>query len=142
MSVVSSEPVSSAVTRNRFFRPVLAIVAFLAALALVVFAGSSVSVHEKVLYQASSKDAGVTYEDMGAQWASDLSLVRIFSLNGSRYELHLGPGAKDYYYPVALRFGSGEPRIRKVDWKSDGVTVTFESGDSVGVPADNFRKVR
>ncbi|MEV0083810.1 hypothetical protein [Saccharopolyspora sp. NPDC050642] len=109
--------------------------------ALVVL-GPSITLHEAVLHEESSRDSGVTYEYSGSQWASELYLVRVTRLTGTWHELRIGPGAADHYYPVRLRFGSGEPRIRSVEWRPDEVVVTLESGDSVHVPADNFRSVR
>ncbi|MEV0698352.1 hypothetical protein AB0I53_10570 [Saccharopolyspora sp. NPDC050389] len=108
----------------------------------LVFVGPSITLREKVLHEESSEASGVTYEYSGSQWASELYLVRVSRLTGTQYELRIGPGAADHYYPVQLRFGSGEPRIRSVEWRPDEVAVTLDSGDSVHVPADNFRSVR
>lgn len=111
------------------------------AVVLLLF-GSSLRLGEEVLHEESSLDAGVTYEYGGEQYSNDLLLVRRTSLAGESYELHLGHGAKLEYYPVRLEFGSGPPRIRDVEWRPEEVAVTFESGESVRVPADNFRSVR
>lgn len=110
---------------------------------LVVVGPSSVALHEEVLHEERSQDAGVTYEYGGARYSSDLYLLRILRPTGAEYELHLGPHAGDSYYPVELGFGAAEePRIRDVRWLPDGVRVSFDSGEVLEVPADNFRSVR
>ncbi|RCV50908.1 hypothetical protein [Marinitenerispora sediminis] len=134
-------------TRNRLYRRVFAaLVAGAVSLAVsvgcVALVGPSVSLDEDVLHAEASRDSGVGYEYVGTEWSSDLYLVRVRRLTGLDYELRLGPDAAHYYYPVELRFGGAEPRIADVDWQAEGVTVAFESGDSVHVPADNFRGVR
>ncbi|MFC7331057.1 hypothetical protein [Marinactinospora rubrisoli] len=134
-------------TRNRLFPRILAASAIGAlslavAVGLVTAVGPSLSLSERVLHEESSQEAGVTYEYAGARHASDLLLVRVRRLTGVDHELRIGPGAADYYYPVEVGFGFGDPQIRDVEWQTDGVTVTFEAGDSVHVPADNFRSVR
>ncbi|MTD58077.1 hypothetical protein [Amycolatopsis pithecellobii] len=113
-----------------------------ASVGVVSFVGPAITFTVNVLYEGSSKAAGVTYEYSGSQYASELYLVEVRSLAGTRYELRIGPHAAEEYYPVEVRFGAGEPRIHVVEWRADSVAVTFESGNSVQVPADNFRSVR
>jgi hypothetical protein len=113
-----------------------------AALALILLVGPSISVRTEILHQETSRDSGVTYEHSGAQWSSELYLVELWHLTGTGYELHLGPDAASYYYPVEVGFGSSSPAIREVTWLPDAVDVTFTTGDTVHVPADNFRSVR
>ncbi|MGW8375178.1 hypothetical protein [Streptomyces sp. ODS28] len=134
-------------TRIRRFSPAVTLltcaVVLLALLAAVLFfAGQSIALSRDVLHKETSGASGVTYESGGARRSSDLYLMRISELTGTRYELRLGPGAEDYYYPVELHFGSAEPHIRDVRWQPDGVTVAFTSGESVRVPAENFRSMR
>lgn len=119
-----------------------AVLALVVAVGLVRFIGPSLSLHEEVLHSETSKDSGITYEHSGERLSSELYLVRVSRLTGTDFELRLGPGAESYYYPVRVGFGSGDPRIRAVDWRPDGVAVHFASGESVEVPAGNFRSVR
>lgn len=132
--------------RTRLFSIVLKAplgVTLLCVVVLVLIGPSSVSLHEEVLHEERSQDSGVTYEYGGSRYSSDLYLLRILRPTGVEYELHIGPHADDSYYPVGLELGAaGEPRIRAVEWLPDRVAVRFESGETLEVPADNFRSVR
>ncbi|MCX2734248.1 hypothetical protein OOZ19_28730 [Saccharopolyspora sp. NFXS83] len=132
--------------RKRVFSIVLKVLlgaVLLVVAVLVVVGPSSVALREEVLHEERSEDAGVTYEYGGARYSSDLYLLRMVRPTGVEHELHLGPHAEDSYYPVEVGFGAAEePRIREVRWLPDGVRVSFESGEALEVPADNFRSVR
>lgn len=108
----------------------------------VIFVGQTFTFGQTMLHEESSATSGVTYEYAGSPYASELYLMEVSTLTGPRYELRIGPHAALEYYPVEVRFGSGEPRIRTVNWQPDKVVVSFESGETVNVPADNFRSVR
>ncbi|GAB3693985.1 hypothetical protein [Saccharopolyspora tripterygii] len=124
-------------------RRTLSIVAASAAvLALILLIGPSFAVRTEILHRETSQDSGMTYEYSGTQWSSELYLVKQWHLTGSDYELRIGPDAASYYYPVEVGFGSSPPAIREVAWRPDAVEITFTTGDSVHVPADNFRSVR
>ncbi|WP_243788688.1 hypothetical protein [Saccharopolyspora gloriosae] len=132
--------------RRRLFSIVLKAllgVVLLCVAVLALLGPSSVSLHEEVLHEERSQDSGVTYEDVGSWYSSDLYLLKILRPTGVRYELHIGPQAEISYYPVVLALGAaGEPRISDVAWSPDRVAVRFESGETLEVPADNFRSVR
>ncbi|TDD86759.1 hypothetical protein E1202_18080 [Saccharopolyspora karakumensis] len=120
--------------------PIAAVSAAL--LAVVLLAGPSITLHTQVLNRETSGDAGVTYEHSGARWSSDLLLVKVLTVTDTRCELRLGPDAASYHYPVELAFGSEPPALREVTWFPDAVEITVTSGETLRVPADNFRSVR
>ena len=124
-------------------RRTLSIVAVSAALLVaILLVGPSITVRTEVLHHETSRDAGVTYEHAGSQWSSDLYLVELWQLTGTEHELHLGPDAANYYYPVEVGFGSEPPALREVTWLPDAVVVTFATGEELRIPADNFRSLR
>ncbi|MEB3370354.1 hypothetical protein [Saccharopolyspora mangrovi] len=124
-------------------RKTLQIVAVSAALlGAILLAGPSITLHTRVLHHETSGDAGVTYEHSGARWSSDLYLVELRTVTDTRHELRLGPYAASYYYPVEIAFGSEPPALREATWLPDAVEITFTSGESLHIPADNFSSVR
>ncbi|WP_258348601.1 hypothetical protein [Saccharopolyspora gregorii] len=131
---------------RKSFRTALVVLlagALLVVLAVVLIGPSSISLQEEVLHEERSQDSGMTYVYGGEHYSSDLRLLRVVRPTGVAHELRLGPHVTDYYYPVLLELGAGrEPRVRDVGWLPDRVVVRFESGESLEVPADNFRSVR
>lgn len=124
-------------------RRTFSIVAVSAALlAAILLVGPSITLRTQVLHRETSGDAGVTYEHSGARWSSDLYLMKIRTVTGTRCELRLGPDAASYYYPVALAFGSEPPALREVTWLPDAVEITATTGETLRVPADNFSSAR
>ena len=111
-------------------------------LSAILLVGPSITLHAQVLHHETSGDAGVTYEHSGARWSSDLYLVKVRTITGTRHELRLGPDAASYYYPVELAFGSEPPALREVTWLPDAVEIAFTTGESLRIPADNFRSTR
>lgn len=111
-------------------------------LAAILLVGPSIALHQQVLHHETSGDAGVTYEHSGTRLSSDLYLVKLRTVTGTRYELRLGPDAASYYYPVELAFGSEAPVLREVTWLPDAVEITVTTGETLRVPAGNFRSTR
>jgi len=74
------------------------------------------------------------------QGRGELLLVRQWTLGGTRYELRLGHDADIRFHPVRIppALPSEPPRITGVDWAEDGVEIRFDSGHTVGVPADAY----
>ncbi|MDV6011977.1 hypothetical protein [Haloechinothrix sp. LS1_15] len=114
------------------------VVSFALSLGIVALLAPTVTLSTDDLHAESSADSRVTYDCSGAELSSELWLVRVSRLLGTHHELRIGPGAPDRYYPAPVAFGDDEPRIDHVEWGTGEVAVTFESGDSVRVAAENY----